>query len=267
MMYPLAEYDGPMKRIDWSTIPRLPNPATGDEEVKWVVPEKFFDELAAILADAPPLPGEEARYAQVLAVLDAANGDEAIKQAMIDGCQGSRRTPRQAAAAVPQLRPAASAPLEHDLQRVRLRHGLFHPHRGGQVEHLRQLAERDEILLSGPRRRRRAAQRRQSLHRHVRRGADAAGERILVADALQRASLLRAQRDQPLFARHEEQRPAAEPGRLADNPCAGRRAAINATNWLPAPAGKDFSLYLRAYWPKVAITDGSWTPPAVQQVS
>ena len=39
------------------------------------------------------------------------------------------------------------------------------------------------------------------------------------------------------------------------------------TNWLPAPAGKDFSLYLRAYWPQVAITDGSWTPPAVQQVN
>ena len=33
-------------------------------------------------------------------------------------------------------------------------------------------------------------------------------------------------------------------------------------NWLPAPKG-DFSLYVRAYWPKSAITDGSWTPPAV----
>jgi hypothetical protein len=35
------------------------------------------------------------------------------------------------------------------------------------------------------------------------------------------------------------------------------------TNWLPAPQG-DFSLYIRAYWPKEAVTDGSWTPPAVQ---
>ena len=87
LMYPLAEYDGQMKRIDWSTIPRLANPATGDEEVKWVVPEKIFDELAAILADAPPLPGEEARYAQVLAVLDAATSDKAIREAMIDGAK------------------------------------------------------------------------------------------------------------------------------------------------------------------------------------
>src|SRR5262249_47263399 len=33
-------------------------------------------------------------------------------------------------------------------------------------------------------------------------------------------------------------------------------------NWLPAPKGADFSLYMRSYWPKVEITDGSWTPPA-----
>ena len=71
LMYPLAEYDGQMKRVDWNAVPRLPNPASGDEETKWVVPETFFDELADILSDAPPLPGEEARYAQVSAVLES----------------------------------------------------------------------------------------------------------------------------------------------------------------------------------------------------
>jgi hypothetical protein len=79
LMYPLSEYDGQTKCIDWSTIPHLPNPATGDEEVKWLVPERFFDELAAVLADAPPLPGEEARYAQVSAVLEAATNNKAVK--------------------------------------------------------------------------------------------------------------------------------------------------------------------------------------------
>jgi hypothetical protein len=34
-------------------------------------------------------------------------------------------------------------------------------------------------------------------------------------------------------------------------------------NWLPAPKGEDFSLFMRSYWPKVEITDGSWTPSAV----
>ena len=35
------------------------------------------------------------------------------------------------------------------------------------------------------------------------------------------------------------------------------------TNWLPAPAGGDFSLFIRAYWPKPEVLDGSWTPPPV----
>jgi hypothetical protein len=36
------------------------------------------------------------------------------------------------------------------------------------------------------------------------------------------------------------------------------------SNWLPAPKGADFSVYLRACWPKTAVTDGSWTPPPVK---
>jgi hypothetical protein len=44
----------------------------------------------------------------------------------------------------------------------------------------------------------------------------------------------------------------------ADPPADAQRG-----NWLPAPKGEDFSLYVRAYWPKVEITDGSWTPPPV----
>ena len=37
---------------------------------------------------------------------------------------------------------------------------------------------------------------------------------------------------------------------------------------LPEPGlmgGADFSLYVRAYWPGVAVTSGKWTPPAVIQ--
>jgi hypothetical protein len=34
----------------------------------------------------------------------------------------------------------------------------------------------------------------------------------------------------------------------------------------PAPEG-EFSLYVRAYWPKTAVTDGSWTPPPVHKVN
>jgi hypothetical protein len=37
------------------------------------------------------------------------------------------------------------------------------------------------------------------------------------------------------------------------------------TNWVPAPAGT-FSLYLRAYWGKEPILDGSWKPPVIKKV-
>jgi len=37
------------------------------------------------------------------------------------------------------------------------------------------------------------------------------------------------------------------------------------SNWLPSPAGP-FSVTLRVYWPKESMLDGSWTPPAIQNV-
>ena len=46
----------------------------------------------------------------------------------------------------------------------------------------------------------------------------------------------------------------------ADPPLEAQRS-----NWLPAPKIEDFSLYVRAYWPKVPVLDGSWTPPAVKK--
>jgi hypothetical protein len=85
-IYPLAKFDGTMKQHDWRKLPKLASP-TGDSgagETKWVFPDKFFDELPAVLKDGPPLPGEEARYAQVLALVAAAQKDPALKQAMID---------------------------------------------------------------------------------------------------------------------------------------------------------------------------------------
>lgn len=90
VMYPLAEYDGQMKSIDWSKLPRVAGAPHGEEETRWVLLEKFFDELSQVLADAPPLPGEEARYAQVLAVLAAADGQR--DRSLIGGHeeQGSR---------------------------------------------------------------------------------------------------------------------------------------------------------------------------------
>ncbi|MET0757194.1 MAG: DUF1214 domain-containing protein [Mycobacterium sp.] len=266
LMYPLAEYDGPMKRIDWSTIPRLPNPATGDEEVKWVVPEKIFDELAAILADAPPLPGEEARYAQVLAVLDAATGDEAIKQAMVDGAKESDEL------------------IVKPLLQFR-NYGQQLPHHWSTISNesafgtdyfTRTAVARSNIFVNSP-----------NETKYFYQDLDADGARL---NGAQRYTVTFAEGQTPpvhgfwsltlynehhFFASNTINRYSlgTKSKDLQQNPDGSLTIHVQAdepdqrTNWLPAPAGKDFSLYLRAYWPEVAITDGSWTPPAVQQVS
>ena len=87
MMYPLSDFDSTVKSRDWTNLPNGPTPPARDEETQWVVPDKFVDVLTAVLADAPPLHGEEARYAQVLAVLDAASRDPKLKQAMTEGAK------------------------------------------------------------------------------------------------------------------------------------------------------------------------------------
>jgi hypothetical protein len=48
-----------------------------------VVPERFVDQLAAVLEAVPPLAGEEALYGEFRVLLDAAAKDPAIKQALI----------------------------------------------------------------------------------------------------------------------------------------------------------------------------------------
>jgi hypothetical protein len=62
-MYPLSQFDGKMKSMDWSKIPSVPVPAGPPN--KWVNPETYFDELPVAMKEVPPLPGEEALYGQI----------------------------------------------------------------------------------------------------------------------------------------------------------------------------------------------------------
>ena len=81
--YPLAEFDGKMKIKDWSNVPSFPAPEVEGEN-KWVVPEVFFDQLPAVMATVAPFPGEEALYASIRQVLDAAEKDPKVKKALVE---------------------------------------------------------------------------------------------------------------------------------------------------------------------------------------
>ena len=77
-LYPLAKFTGKMQIVDWKKAPIYPGASGGSQETSWVVPETFFDLLPAVMKNLPPLPGEEALYAWINSVLDAAAKDPKV---------------------------------------------------------------------------------------------------------------------------------------------------------------------------------------------
>jgi hypothetical protein len=268
MMYPLAEYDGTMKSKNWHAIKQAPASSTGEEETKWVVPARFFQELPAVLADAPPLPGEEARYAQVMAVLAAAKDNPSLMAAMIAAATEADEklvTPLFQFRNYGQQLPFNWSTISNE--------AAF-----GVDYYTRTAVAKSNILVNSPQE-----------TKYFYQDLDASGGRLNGAN---RYTVTFAKDETPpvngfwsltlynehhFFAPNELKRyslgtknktlkPNAD-GSLtiyvqADPPPEAQRA-----NWLPAPKDRDFSLYVRAYWPKAAVLDGSWTPPAVENPS
>ena len=267
MMYPLSEYDGTMKRKDWTALPQAPAQAGGDEEVKWVVPERFFDELAAVLADAPPLPGEEARYAQVRTVLEAAKNDAKLKAAMT---KAAAEADEQLVKPLFQFRNYGQQ-LPHHWSTI-ANEAAF-----GTDYFTRTAVAKSNIFVNSP-----------NETKYYYQDLDNAGARLNGANryvvtfpkgqtpAVNGFWSLTLYNEHHFFIPNPIRRYSVgtknkdlkigEDGSLAIYVQADEPAdPVRRSNWLPAPKGGDFSLYIRAYWPKAAVADGSWTPPAVQR--
>jgi hypothetical protein len=91
--YPLAEFDGKMKLVDYSKLPSIGEAASNSSgETKWVAPEKFFDVLPAVLDNVAPLPGEEALYANFRQLLAVAAKDPEIKKVMVQAAVAADET-------------------------------------------------------------------------------------------------------------------------------------------------------------------------------
>src|SRR5260221_6073597 len=263
-MYPLSMYDGKMKRRDWANIPKAPPQGSGDAETKWVVPDKFFDELATVLKDAPPLPGEAARYAEVLAVIAAAQKDPALKKAMIDE---AARADKDLVEPLFQFRNYG-IPLPHNWT-TQNNGAAF-----GTDYFTRTAVAKSNIFVNKP-----------NETKYFYQDLDAGGARLngkskyTVTFAKGQLPPVRGFWSLTLYNQHHFFEPnalkryslgtknktlkAGADGSLtiyvqADSPGADKEA-----NWLPAPKGADFSLYVRTYWPQAPITSGKWTPPPV----
>jgi hypothetical protein len=267
-MYPIAEYDGRMKRMEWSKLPKVPGAPPGEEETRWVIPEKFFDEFPTVLADAPPLPGEEARYAQVLAVLAAAKDNPEMKQVMIEAAKD------------------AEEKLVNPLFQFR-NYGQQLPHNWSTISNesafgtdyfTRTAVAKSNILVNSP-----------NETKYFYQDLDADGARLnstnryIVTFAKDQTPPVRGFWSLSIYNEHhffiknpidrfsvgtknKDLRLSADGSLMIYVQADAPTDAVQRTNWLPAPRG-DFSLYVRAYWPSAEIMDGTWTPPAVRRAS
>jgi len=261
--YPLSQFDGKPKQHDWSKNPTIPAPAGGSGETKWVVPEKFVDELSAVLKDTPPLPGEEVRYAQIEAVLAAAQKDPKLKAAMIGE---AKKADAELVTPLLQFRNYG-LPLAGNWT-TQSNGAAF-----GSDYFTRTAVARSNIFVNKP-----------NETKYFYQDLDADGGRLngksnytvtFAKDHMPPVKgfwSLTLYNDQHFFEPNAIKRYSVgtknkdlklnPDGSLTiyvqDTPPEGDKRA----NWLPSPKG-DFSLYVRAYWPEEAVTNGQWTPPAV----
>ncbi|MEN0083881.1 MAG: DUF1254 domain-containing protein [Leifsonia sp.] len=264
-VYPLADYDGTMKVIDWSAVPSYGSTdgASGDEETQWVTPDTFFGSFAEILEEVPPLPGEEALYDWFRVVLDAAQNDEIIAAAC-------RKAAQDADATVKELFEFRNygIPVPHNwtTQNSGARFGTDYL--------MRTAVGKSNIFVNTP-----------NETTYFYQDLDADGKRLhgshsysvrfeagqlppvqgfwsltvynkhhfFHANALDRFSL--GTKNQNLTVGKDGSLTLTVGGEAPTDPAAH-------VNWLPAPA-EEFSVYLRTYWPDDSILHGDWTPPAV----
>src|SRR5215470_2120515 len=266
MMYPLSQSDGKMKTKDWSTNRKYPSASSGQEETKWVVPEKFPEEFPQVLNEVPPLPGEEALYANFRAVWEAATKDPKLMQALNQ-------------AAVSAEKEIAVPLFEFRNFGLPLSGNWTTQSNGAKfgTDYFTRLAvAKSNIFVNKP-----------EETKYFYQDLDGSGGRLngnhqytvtFAKDALPpvkgfwsltvynkfhffQANQLKRY---SLGTKNKDLRYGPD-GSLTVYVSATPPEASKMSNWLPAPKD-DFSLYVRSYWPEAAITEGKWTPPAVVKV-
>lgn len=259
MVYPLTEFDGKQKIKDWSKVPTFPGPPPTGGETKWVNPETFFDELPTVMKEVPPLPGEESLYLMIQSVLDAAAKDPKIKETL----------KQTAIAAESDL----TGPLFQFSNNGRpVGNGWTSPPNGARwgVDYLSCAATaRSNIFDNAP-----------EETRYIYTDFDSTGERLNGTHAytvtfppgqtppVNGFWSLTLYNAEHLFSPNALNRyslgtksksmQTSSGGSLTIYVQSGSPGQDKDTNWLSAPAASDFSLYIRACWPKAPVLDGTW---------
>ncbi|MFF0607063.1 DUF1254 domain-containing protein [Nocardia tengchongensis] len=265
MIYPLSDFDGKSKTTDWAKLPSVDSPSSdGGGETKWVVPEKFFDEFASVLDQVPPLPGEEGLYGQFRSMLDAADKNPALKQLLTDTAIATENDLIKQFFAWKHNGVPAGNGWNRSVNNAQ--YGLDYFNRTG--------TSKSNMFDNRP------TETQYFYTDNDATGAPLDGNRgySVTFPAGQEPPVegfwsLTLYNDKHLFNPNELKRYSlgTKNKNLKRNPDGSLTLYAGAhspgpdreSNWLPAPSGP-FSLYIRAYWGKEPILDGSWQPPAIQ---
>jgi hypothetical protein len=265
--YPLSSFDGKMKVTDWSKLPHFPAPkSTGKGETKWVNPDTFFDELPAVMKEVPPLPGEEALYAWIGSVLDAAANDPEIRNTLKETAaqvESEMITPflqwrlNGRAAGNGWNSPVNNAEWGTDyLNRTGTAKSNMYDNRPEETKYIytdddsqgKQLSGENTYSITFAKGEVPPVQGFWSLTLY-----DA--EHFFHSNGLNRYSL---------GTKNKTLKYNAD-GSLTLYASAKSPGKDKESNWLPAPEGA-FSLYIRAYWADKPVLDGQWKPPVVARM-
>ncbi len=264
--YPLTEFNGKMKTIDWSKAPNILGPkSSGGGETKWVVPENFFDEFPRVLKAVPPLPGEESLYAQFRQLMDAADKNPEIKKALVDTAIETerdvisrffewKRNGRPAGNGWNRSTNNAQWGVDYFDRTGTAKSNMF-DNKPSETQYFytdfdstgKQLAGDSAYEITFAKGKEPPVNGFWSLTLYN-------DKHLFHANELNRYSLgtknknLKRNSDGSLTLYAGKESPGPE----------------KESNWLPAPDGR-FSLYIRAYWGKQDILDGSWKPPAIKK--
>jgi hypothetical protein len=266
VVYPLTEFDGKMKTVDYASLPDIPAPPSrgGDGgETKWVIPEKFFDEFNAMLDDVPPLPGEEAIYANFRQLMNAAKADSATARLLTETAIASERDIVQSffqwryngvPAGNNWNRSVHNAQYGVDyFNRLGTARSNMFDNRPNETQYFytdrdaegHQLEGANSYAITFPAGQTPPVKGFWSLTLYN-------DKHLFHANALNRFSL--GTKNKTLINNSDGSLTLYAGSRSPD---ASREA-----NWLPAPSG-NFSLYIRAYWGEPPVLDGTWQPPKV----
>ncbi|MEM8606084.1 MAG: DUF1254 domain-containing protein [Myxococcota bacterium] len=264
--YPRSEFDGSWVTTDWQNAPRIPyllglikrGPPV------WVEPKKFLDQLAEILDRVPPLPGEEPLYDEFRTLIAAAKQDRATRRAVIktfedmqtnviDGFLAWSKNGEPAGRGWHRSFDSAAWGTGYRNRTASARSNIFE-----NVQEETRYYYTDNDTDGNP---------LDGNHQYV--VTFAPGE-LPPVDGFWSMTLYNTDHffhENPLNRYSlgtKNQTLYGSDGLLriyvgAESPGPGLES-----NWLPAPKGA-FSLYIRAYWGRAPILDGTWVPPVIEK--